>query len=163
MQIHGSYMTTDNKAVHDKFVTMIKSNLGETFEDHHIPPPVFNFMGAEFVSFDTEGKRLVVQFPILRSYLNPYGAMQGGMIAAAVDNALGPLSILVAPPNVTRRLELTYSKPVKIEMGFIIVQARLLEQDGRRLVFSADVRDPKGVRLARAKAIHWIIDPDTLT
>jgi len=34
--------------------------------------------------------------------------MQGGMIAAAVDNTIGPLSFLVAAPNVTRRLEMKY-------------------------------------------------------
>jgi acyl-coenzyme A thioesterase PaaI-like protein len=153
---------TNSKAVQDWIIAHIKANLGDTLEDYHIPPPVFDFMQAEFISFDSEGARLVVRFPILESYLNPYGAVQGGMIAAAVDNALGPLSVLVAPPNLTRRLELTYSKPIKVDMGFITVHARLLNRKGRQLVFAADVRDPNGFRLARAKATHWIIDEDSL-
>jgi hypothetical protein len=45
-----------------------------------------------------------------------------------------------------------------IEMKYILVEARFIEQVGQSLVFAADVRDPEGVRLARAKATHWIID-----
>jgi acyl-coenzyme A thioesterase PaaI-like protein len=150
------------KTVLDEIMAAIKSNLGESLQDYHIPPPVFYFMQAEFISFNSEGKRLSVRFPILESYLNPYGAVQGGMIAAAVDNTLGPLSVLVAPPNLTRHLEMTYSKPVRAEMGYILVEARLIEQEGRWLVFAADVRDPGGSRLARAKATHWIIGQGAL-
>ena len=68
-----------------------------------IPPPVFTSMQGEFVDFDLEEGILVTRFPVRQDYLNPYGAMQGGMVAAAVDNTLGPLSMLVAPPNVTRK------------------------------------------------------------
>jgi acyl-coenzyme A thioesterase PaaI-like protein len=100
----------------------------------------------------------VAQFPVLESYLNPYGTMQGGMVAAAVDNTLGPLSVLIAPPNVTRHLEMTYSRPVTLVMGHIVVSARLLERKDRLLFFRAEVRDQEGLRLARAKAVHWIMD-----
>jgi len=36
------------------------------------------------------------------------------MVAAAADNTLGPLSVLVAPPNLTRRMEITYARPAGI-------------------------------------------------
>lgn len=136
----------------------LRANLGQQYEEYLIPPPIFVLMRGEFIAFDPEEKLLVAQFPVLESYLNPYGFMQGGMIATAVDNTLGPLSVLVAPPNLTRHLDMTYSKPAALEMGSIVVEARLLAQEGRRLVFAADVRDPAGARLARAKAVHWIID-----
>jgi acyl-coenzyme A thioesterase PaaI-like protein len=148
---------TSNITLHDQIMVTIKKNLGKSWDNYRIPPPVFGFMQAEFVEYDPEKRRLAVRFPILENYLNPYGAVQGGILAAAVDNAFGPLSVLVAPPNLTRRLEMTYSKPVKIEMKFILVEARFIEQVGQSLVFAADVRDSGGVRLARAKATHWII------
>ncbi len=81
--------------------------------------------------------------------------------AAAVDNALGPLSMLVAPPNVTRRLQMKYSRQVTSDLAHITVKAKLLERKGRWLAFSTDVRDPEGALLARAQASHWIMDaPD---
>jgi hypothetical protein len=45
-----------------------------------------------------------------------------------------------------------------LDMGHIVVNARLLERQDRLLFFRADVRDRAGLRLARAKAVHWIVD-----
>jgi acyl-CoA thioesterase FadM len=84
--------------------------------------------------------------------------MQGGMVAAAVDNTLVPLSMMVAPPNVTRRLQMKYSRPVTPDLEYITVKGRLLERRGRWLAFSAEVRDREGLLLARAQASHWIVD-----
>jgi len=81
-------------------------------------------------------------------------------VAAAVDNTLGPLSMLVAPPNVTRRLEMKYSLPVTPDLEFIRVKARLLKREGRWLYFAANVHDQAGEILARAKAKHWILEDD---
>jgi acyl-coenzyme A thioesterase PaaI-like protein len=140
---------------------IIHKRLGRRIDDFLIPPPVFETMQVQFISFDNEAGSLVIQVPVLEKYLNPYGAMQGGMVAAAIDNALGPLSMLIAPPNVTRRIEIKYSRPITINLEYIIVQANLQKRDGSRLSFSAEARDPMGVLLARAKAIHWIIaEPD---
>jgi acyl-coenzyme A thioesterase PaaI-like protein len=136
----------------------VRSRLGDRADAYAFPPPVFEAMGGELLEFSPHTGTLTARFPVRESYLNPYGTMQGGMLAAAVDNTLGPLSVLVAPPNVTRRLELTYSRPATLEMHHIIVVARLLERRDRWLEFKAEVRSCEGHRLARAKATHWIID-----
>jgi acyl-coenzyme A thioesterase PaaI-like protein len=139
-------------------VEILRRRFADRMDQYAFPPPVFAAMQGEFLEIDLEIGTLTVKFPVLESYLNPYGTMQGGMIAAAVDNTLGPLSVLVAPPNVTRRLEMAYSKPVTPDLGQIIVTGRLLEQKGRWLFFRADVYDSDANRLARAKAVHWIIE-----
>jgi acyl-coenzyme A thioesterase PaaI-like protein len=126
------------------------------------PPPVFVDMQGEFVDFDLAAGWLTTKFTILERYRNPYGSMQGGMIAAAVDNTLGPLSVVVAPINVTRTLEMKYSQPVMPEMKFILVKAQLVERDDLKLFFEATVRDRDGQRLARCKAVHWIIANQTV-
>jgi acyl-coenzyme A thioesterase PaaI-like protein len=115
-------------------------------------------MEGEFIDFDEKQGWLETRFPVKASYRNPYHTMQGGMIAAAIDNTLGPLSMLVAPPNVTRTLEIKYSKPITLEMGKILIRGRLLERNDRDLWFTVDVRSQEGVLLARAKARHWILD-----
>lgn len=140
------------------FMDILRRKMGNRVEEYAFPPPVFAAMEGEFVELDLEGGVLTTQFPVLESYLNPYGTMQGGMVAAAVDNTLGPLSVLVAPPNVTRKLEMTYSRPATLDMGYILVTARLLERQDRLLSFRADVRSPSRLRLARAKAVHWIME-----
>ena len=148
----------DHDALPPAIMEAIQERLGDRLEAYAIPPPVFGTMGGEFLAFDPGAGVLEARFPVLEAYLNPYGAMQGGMVAAAVDNTLGPLSMLVAPPNVTRRLQMKYSRQVTPELGYITVKARLLERKGRWLAFSAEVRDPEGALLARAQASHWIVD-----
>ena len=136
---------------------VIRQRLGDRLDEFRIPPPVFRAMQGEFLAFDLDGGWLTARFPVLEAYLNPYGSMQGGMVAAAVDNTLGPLSMLVAPPNVTRRLEMKYSRPITPDLEFITVKSRLVERKGRWLTFRAEVIDQEGTLLARARAVHWIV------
>jgi len=147
-----------NENVTDVITKLIAKHLGDSRGEYLIPPPVFEFMQGEFIQFDPEAKLLTARFPVLESYLNPYKAVQGGIVAAAIDNTLGPLSVLIAPPNMTRTMDLTYSKPVTIDMMWITVHGRFIQQEGQRLTLFAEVRSPDGTRLARAKAVHWIIN-----
>jgi len=137
---------------------VLKARLGDRVDGYRFPPPVFTEMEGEFVALDLDAGVLTARFPVRERYLNPYGTLQGGIIAAAVDNTLGPLSLLVAPPNVTRRLEMKYSRAVTMDLGYILVNAELLERKDRWLSFEAEVCTAEGVRLARAHARHWILD-----
>jgi len=139
-------------------MNVIGERLGDRRDEFLIPPPVFEIMQGEFIDFDRDRGRLTTRFPVLGRFRNPYGSMQGGMVAAAVDNTLGPLSMLVAPPNVTRRVEMKYSRPVTLDLQHITVTGKFLGRTGRQLTFSAEVRDPQGSLLARARAVHWIVD-----
>ncbi|MFC2055145.1 PaaI family thioesterase [Chloroflexota bacterium] len=138
-------------------IELVKNRLGDRFDDYLIPPPVFVTMQGEYMSFELDSGTLITRFPVLDMYLNPYGYMQGGMVAAAVDNTLGPLSMVLAPPNVTRRLEMKYSRPVTPDLEYITIKGRLVGRQDPQLTFSAEVRDPQGMLLARAMAIHWVI------
>jgi acyl-coenzyme A thioesterase PaaI-like protein len=141
----------------DQIMMGLKKQHGNRFDQFTFPPPVFTAMQAEFLDYDPEQSVLSVRFPVLESWLNPYGIMQGGMVAAAIDNTVGPLSALVASANVTRHMELKYSRAVTPEMEFITAKAWLNERDGRWLTFKAEARDPQERRLVRAKVIHWIL------
>lgn len=122
-----------------------------------LPPPVFVDMEAEVVAADPKGGTLRVRFPVRERYQNPMGLMQGGMIAAAVDNVLGPLSYLVAPPSVTQQLTLTYVAPVGADVPYVEIEGRLVERAGRTLVLDARVENPEGAVLALARATCQIV------
>lgn len=129
-----------------------------------IPPPVFVDMETEVRDYDPGdpqrdrlGASLVARFPVLERYRNPMGMMQGGMIAAAVDNVVGPLSYLVAPPSVTAQLTLTYLAPVTPDLTYVEVRARLVSRAGRQLVFDAVVTAPDGTELALARSTNTVL------
>jgi acyl-coenzyme A thioesterase PaaI-like protein len=139
---------------------ILRARYGDKIDDFLIPPPVFELMQGDILIFDVEAGTIKTRFPVLAEYQNPYKIMQGGMLAAAVDNTIGPLSFLVAPLNFTRRLEMKYSQPVTEDIDYINVEARLQARQGRKLTFSAEVRDQSGKLLARGQAFHWIVDDE---
>jgi acyl-coenzyme A thioesterase PaaI-like protein len=143
----------------DEVMKVFERRYGEQPDRFKVPPPVFTELGGEFIEFDLDQAILAARFPIESRFLNPYAVLQGGMIAAAIDNTLGPLSMLIAPPNLTRKMELKYSRPAKLEDEYLMVRAQLERQDGRRLFLKAEARTPAGELLARARAMHWIIEP----
>jgi acyl-coenzyme A thioesterase PaaI-like protein len=137
---------------------ILHDRLGDKIEDFLIPPPVFELMQGEFLTIDLDSGQIKTRFPVLAEYQNPYRIMQGGIVAAAVDNTIGPLSFLVAPFNVTRRLEMKFSRQITNDIEFIIVEAGLQSREGRKLTFNAAVRDQSGTLLARGRASHWIVE-----
>jgi len=144
----------------EELIAVMRDNLQETTHSVRIPPPAFDAMKGEIIKFNQEKSILTVRFPILQKHLNPFGNMQGGMIAAAVDNAVGPLSMLVAPPNFTRNLEIKYRKVINSDLDNIIVIAKFVQQKKRFLHFEATVLDNLGNELAAAKAVNWIVDKE---
>jgi acyl-coenzyme A thioesterase PaaI-like protein len=150
----------DQGDIFQQFEAVLREKLGESYDEYAFPPPVFEEMEGEFLELDLESGTLTARFPVREKFFNPYHTLQGGMVAAAADNTLGPLSVLVAPPNLTRRMEITYARPVTADVGRITVKARFLERNESLLYFRADLYDPEGQRLARVKATHWIMaDP----
>ncbi|MCK5153907.1 MAG: PaaI family thioesterase [Spirochaetales bacterium] len=148
----------DKTDLMEYFIQLAKEHYPEGFDKIVLPPPVFLSMGAEFINIDQKNAKIEVKFPVPESTLNPFGSMQGGVIAAAIDNAVGPLSMLVGPINFTRDMSLKYRRPVSKDYEYIIVKAVLTEKKGRRLFFSAEVIDPEGNLLVSAKLMNWIVE-----
>lgn len=121
---------------------------GMTFE---LPPKVFLDMEGEFIAYQ-EGETLTVRFPVKERYQNPMGTMQGGLIAAAIDNTIGPLSFLAAPPSATTQLNTTYVRPITAADAFIEIEGRVIERTRTRIYLSARVFNPAGKLVALAHA-----------
>ena len=83
--------------------------------------------------------------------------MQGGMIDSAIDNAVGPLSLLVAPMNMTRTIETKILKAITMDVETIYVKAKLVEEKKRRLIFEAEVIDDEGLVYATSKLVNFIL------
>ena len=138
-------------------ITLFKSKLGDKIDDFTLPPPIFTIMECEVIAYDEAEKSLTVKMPLLKQWLNPYGTMQGGMIDTAIDNAVGPLSMLVAPPNMTRTIETKLLKAISMNEGYIYVVAHLVEQKTRRLTFEAKVIDMNDVVYATSRVVNFVL------
>lgn len=119
-----------------------------------VPPPIFEHMQGEFINIDFEKNSMLLRFPIKQEFENPMGYMQGGMIAAAIDNALGPLSFMVAPPSVTKTMTLAYKRPISNDLESILVYAQLDNKTDKELHLSATVSSEEPTADGTKTTIH---------
>ncbi|MFZ2313783.1 MAG: PaaI family thioesterase [Methylobacter sp.] len=108
-----------------------------------LPPKVFIDMEGEFIDF-VEGETLTVRFPNKERYMNPLGFMQGGIIVAAIDNTIGPLSYMLAQPNITKEINTTFKRPITQSDRYIDVTASMIQKTSTHIVLQAEVRNEKG-------------------
>jgi len=112
-----------------------------------IPPPSFLDMKAEIISY-IKNKSISVSFPVMQNQTNPMGNMQGGYIAAAFDNAYGPLSYLVAKkPTTTIDMNIQYIRGVAIDQK-VIVTANVEAKGFSTIHMTAEMKTEKGKLLA---------------
>ena len=122
-----------------------------------LPPPCLLDMQAEPVEY-VEGGRLVMRFPVLERYRNPFGYMQGGFVLAAIDNTLGPFQFLVAPPSVTQQVTINYVRPVTPDHAFLVCDAAILERTRRTLYLTGRATGEDGKLFAIAQATCQLVD-----
>lgn len=98
-------------------------------------PPVARLLGWTFEDADVEEGTIAVSFTAKDDFTNPAGDVQGGILAAMLDDALGPAVVvksggtLYAP---TIQLDIQFLRPVK--PGPVRVEARCV-QLGRTIAF----------------------------
>jgi len=116
-----------------------------------LPPKVFIDMEGEFIDF-VEGESLTARYPNKERYMNPFGFMQGGIIVAAIDNTISPLSYILAPANITKEIITTYKRPIKRSDSFIDVTASMLEKTSSHIILQGVVRNEQGKIAAKGIA-----------
>ena len=141
----------------EKLKKILENKFGDRLQEIQIPPSAFITMEGQLIAYNLEEETLQTKFPVKNTFLNQFGNMNGGMIAAAIDNTYGPLSMLVAPPNFTRNLEVKYKKPIPLNVEYIYVNAQVIEYKKRQVILSAEVVDIDGCVYATSTATHWII------
>ncbi|MBT8232804.1 MAG: hypothetical protein KJN84_09255 [Bacteroidia bacterium] len=149
-------MNEDNK-IESNIVKYLKSKYDGLFNNIILPPPVFVDMEGNILGYDNLKQSIRIKYPLKYKYANPFGKMQGGIIAAAIDNTFGPLSMLTASLNYTRKLEVKYKKQIEITDKYIIVEAIAKELRKNNLYMEAKVFNHDGCVMATAKATNWIV------
>ncbi|MEQ1819720.1 MAG: PaaI family thioesterase [Terricaulis sp.] len=115
-------------------------------------PPIHKFLGGRFESHDPVAGVLRVSFPTKPEYANPGGAVMGGIVAAFLDDCMGPLIVAATGAEkfpVTLDLHTTYFKPVPIGPR-ALVEARVDRLGASAAFTSAEIKSDTGEVLVRA-------------
>lgn len=85
-----------------------------------------------------EGLAVRAQFTVLAVHQGAPGLIHGGLLSAAIDEAMGSLAYLLMTPAVTGRLEVDFRRPIPVGAA-VVIDARVIAQHGRKVYTSADV------------------------
>jgi len=116
-------------------------------------------LGWKLLTLDPAKGAIRVEFAAVPDFINPIGTIQGGIISAMLDDAMGPAAIAflgghhMAP---TVELKTSFMRPATI--GPLFVEAKVLHR-GRGIVFlEAAMRDKEDKLIATATATARIYD-----
>lgn len=120
------------------------------------PPHCYTSMQTRLLDFSGEHS-VTIAIPVLESYCNPAGSMQGGFIAAAFDNAFGPLSILAtnASKVTTLNINTTYHRP--IFPGDELTIKATVKSKGRTMVYMLAEAYNRENQLIASANTHYLI------
>ena len=115
------------------------------------PPPTVALFGWTLVSIDPQAGEIEVAFQAGPEFVNPAGFIQGGILTAMIDDAMGPIVVAHSqgrqfPTSID--LHTHFLRPVK--PGPVTVKARV-RQLGRTVAFlAAELYDSRGKLAATA-------------
>ncbi len=99
------------------------------------PPPAAVTLGWELLNVDPDEGTIEVAFKAVEAFLNPAGAIQGGFLAAMLDDTLGPALVATLPPGMfapTLDLHVQFLRPAR--PGRLVGRGRVV-QKGREVCF----------------------------
>jgi acyl-coenzyme A thioesterase PaaI-like protein len=107
---------------------------------------------------DADGEGVAGEVTFGERHQGAPGFAHGGVVAAALDDALGMLLMRLRRAAVTRRLEIDYERPCFIGRRYEVAAA-CERIDGRKLWLTSTLREGDDV-VARAKGLFIVVDAE---
>jgi uncharacterized protein (TIGR00369 family) len=129
----------------------------DAMEGRAAMPPSAVLLGFELVSIDPDAGTIEVAFSATDQFLNPAGVIQGGFLAAMLDDTMGPALVATLGPGQfapTSDLHVQFLRPAR--PGRLIGRGRVVRR-GRDVAFlTGELADASGELVAVATATAQI-------
>ena len=124
-----------------------------------LPPPTFEYLNGEVLE-QTPGT-VRCRFRPTEEMTNPWGAVQGGILAAFFDDTMGPAVVSVASGRGFTTVSLNVSYLRAARPGEPVVCEATVVKHGRTQAYveAALTRESDGTLLARATAVNLFLEP----
>ena len=99
-----------------------------------------------------------IAFKASDAFLNPHGTVQGGFLAAMLDDTMGPALYAMLEPGVaapTLELKVSFLRPA--QAGDLVGEGRVVHRTGSTAFLEGRLLDPAGNLLATASATARIV------
>jgi len=125
-----------------------------------MPPPCLKFLNS--VVLKVENGKATVRYEPSAEMTNPFGLIQGGILAAMLDNVMGPAGFSAAEGKAfsTIQMSLTYQGAVK--PGEIVIgEANVVKKGKTLMLVDGELfREHDRKLLARATAVNMFLNPE---
>ena len=124
-----------------------------------LPPPCFSFLKAEMIEADKGAA--IVRFIPSEEMENPFGLIQGGILAGMVDNVIGPAVVSAVPDRQTSTIQMSVNFLAPARPGErILGTARVVRLGRTQAYIEAElVRESDKTLLLRASATNIFLSP----
>lgn len=130
----------------------------EMLEGRRPPPPSAALLGWRLVAVDPEAGIIRAEFEARPEFLNPLGTVQGGFLAAMLDDTMGPAATAFLGGTAfaqTLELKTSFHRPGRL--GRLYAEGRVVHR-GREIVFlEGRLTSPEGELIASASATARIV------
>ena len=119
-------------------------------------PPIHHLLGGHQLHWDKEKREISVQYTALESFTNPRGSVEGGMICAMLDDAMGILAALnqTEKPAATINLTIDFFRPC--EVGEVLAKAWFIKE-GRKILSIQSEAWQHGKLVAKTSAAFMVL------
>lgn len=116
-------------------------------------PPCTETVGMKLTHVDQAKMTARYEFEAKRDFANPTGAIQGGFIAAMLDEAMSATAIIASNVTMnapTLEMKISFLRPLFV--GKASAEARILKWGKSTCFIEAELFDPQGQIVAKASA-----------
>ena len=122
------------------------------------PPPAAVTLGGQLVAVRPEQGEIEVRFEARPEFVNPFGAVQGGFLAAMLDDTMGPaLVATLGPGDTAPTLELSVQFLRPARTGPLIGRGRVVHRGSGVAFLAGELSDEEGAVVATATATARIL------
>jgi uncharacterized protein (TIGR00369 family) len=124
-------------------------------------PPVASLLGWQLEEIDPDAGTITVRFQAREEFNNPLGNVQGGILAAMLDDTMGPALVATLPPGKfapTLEMKVSFFAPAKV--GPLWGRGRVVKTGTTNAFVEADLVDSSDRMIARASATVRIISTE---
>jgi len=121
------------------------------------PPPAAGVLGWKLLAVDPDAGTIEVEFAATQQFLNPVGVVQGGFLAAMLDDTLGPALVATLSPGQfapTTDLHVQFLRAAK--PGRLVGRGRIVRRGSNIGFMTGELVDESGEMVATATATAQI-------
>ena len=120
------------------------------------PPPIHTFLGGKLEQFDVEQQHMQFSYQARPEFANPMGQLQGGMLSAMLDDAMGLFAYIghEAQPAATVNMTVNFLRPTQLAQ--VDVEVYFVRR-GRKISNIEAIARQQGKEVGKVSAVFTVV------